>query len=248
MVTTEVQYNDAEHKYFLGTKVYRSATQIVEQFVNRFDTDGQAERMEYQYNMPAKQWKSQWKKINTQSLIRGGTKHNYEEQFMYNRGYASIHGKQFIVFDPKKWYKSAIDYFTLPDGIYPELKLWRHDWKIAGRTDKPTFETISSSRYAHVEDFKTNKRIRDRGFDGRTMLNGLEHLQDCELTHYTLQLSIYQFMLEYFGFKPGVRRIIHFPHEIEGLGTPSPVEYELPYLRTEVLTMLQYLRSIKWLN
>lgn len=99
-----------------------------------------------------------------------------------------------------------------------------------------------------IEDGKTNKRIRDRGYGNKKMLAPLSHLEDCEMSHYSLQLSIYQYMLEYFGFHPGVRRIIHFPHEIEGLGTPSPAEYELPYLRDEVIAMLTHLKHIGWLN
>ena len=73
------------------------------------------------------------------------------------------------------------------------------------------------------------------------MLDPISHLEDCEMTHYTLQLSIYQYMLEFFGYLPGIRRIIHFPHPIEGLGTPSPKPYELPYLRNEVIAMLNHL-------
>jgi len=126
------------------------------------------------------------------------------------------------------------------------LKLWRHDWRIAGRADKPTIETIDGIRYMHIEDYKTNKIIRTEGFterDGakRKMLGPISHLEDCELTHYTLQLSLYQYMGEYFGFRPGNRRIIHFQHEIEGLGTPSPKIIELPYLRNEIIMMLKYL-------
>jgi hypothetical protein len=249
MIEQEVLYDHPSHKYHLHGTIYRSATQIIEQFVEHFDTEEQSQRMEYRYNAPAEYWKKNWKEENAKSLVRGDRKHAHEEDFMYNRGYARIHDKVFPVFNLQKiYYKSPIHYFKLPDGTYPELKLWRHDWKIAGRADKPTFETINKVRFAHIEDFKTNKRIRDVGFNGRKMLWPLEHLEDCELRHYTLQLSIYQYMLEYFGFMPGVRRIIHFPHEIEGLGTPKPVEYELPYLRDEVIAMLTHLKQIGWLN
>lgn len=247
MIEQEVQYDHPSHRYFLGTKTYRSATQIVEQFIPHFDTETQAERMAYRYNGTAQGWKDQWKETNALSLERGTAKHDYEEQFLYNCGYSKINNKEFVVFNLKTW-NSPVDYRKLPDGVYPELKLWRHDWRIAGRADKPTFETVLSNRYAHIEDFKTNKRIRDVGFNQRTMCGPISHLQDCELTHYTLQLSIYQFMLEYFGFMSGVRRIIHFPHEIEGLGTPSPKEYELPYLRNEVIAMLTHLKHTGWLN
>lgn len=247
MINTEVQYNHSEHKYFLGTTVYRSATQILEHFKNKFDTEEMSAQMEHRYNAPQQKWKDAWKKETDISLVRGNKLHGKEEQFLYNQGYTMIHDKPFIVFN-MNLYRSPVDYGTLPDGVYPELKLWRHDWKIAGRADKPTFETVFGTRYAHVEDYKSNKRIRDRAFNGRRMLAPLEHLEDCELSHYTLQLSIYQFMLEYFGFKPGIRRVIHFGHAIDDLPEPSPQPYELPYLRDEVIAMLTHLKQTGWLN
>jgi hypothetical protein len=103
-------------------------------------------------------------------------------------------------------------------------------------------------RVADVEDYKTNKKLRQYGYqypDGtyRMMLGPLKHLHDCELTHYTLQLSIYQYMLEWMGFAPGRRRIIHFPHAIEGIGIPPIKTYELPYLRAEVIAMISHLEN-----
>jgi hypothetical protein len=249
VINTPVQYNDAEHKYFLGTYRYLSATQIVEHFKEQFDTEERSAYMVERYGMDQQYWKDDWKDTNGTSLIRGNKLHDTQEQFLYNRGYDRIHNKDFVVYN-MKLYKSegSVDYYKWPDGVYPELKAWRHDWHIAGRMDKPIFETINNVRYGHIEDYKTNRKIRREGFNGRTMLGPLRHLQDCEFNHYALQLSIYQYMLEYFGFKPGVRRLIHFPHEIEGLGIPDPVPYEVPYLRQEVISMLGHLLTTGVLN
>lgn len=247
-INKQVEYNHEEHRYFLGTKLYRSATQIVEQFIEPFDTKERSEYMTYRYGQTPEYWVKKWYDHNQESLRRGNRKHDYEEQFLYNRGFTSVSEKTFPVFNLKQWYSSTIRYDKLPDGTYPELKLWRHDWKIAGRADKPTLETINRSRYAHIEDYKTNREISMEGFNGRTLKYNLFHLPDCEFTHYSLQLSLYQYMFEYFGFKPGLRRIIHFPHPIEELGTPDPVVYELPYLRNEVILMLSHLKTIGWLS
>lgn len=248
MITQEVQYNHAEHRYYMGNITYRSATQIVEQFRDHFDTEERSAYMEHRYGQTQEYWKQNWKDGNAVSLVRGNNLHDTQEQFLYNREYSRIHNKTFPVFNMRRVFHSHLDYRRMPDGVYPEMKLWRHDWHIAGRVDKPTLETLDNIRYAHIEDYKTNKRIRKEGFNGRKMLYCLSHLDDCEWVHYTLQLSIYQYMLEYFDFQPGVRRIIHFPHEIEGLGVPNPVPYELPYLREEVINMLGYLKYTHWLN
>jgi hypothetical protein len=57
------------------------------------------------------------------------------------------------------------------------------------------------------------------------------------------------FMMEAKGFRAGSMRLIHFPHKIPELpGEPSPVPIEVPYLRNEVIMMLEHLKSINWLN
>lgn len=265
------EFEHSSHTYYVRKKsnIYTSATQIVGHFCNEFDTEERAQYMTYRYGQTPEYWRAQWKDINHTSLHRGDKKHQAEEDFLYGRGYSGVNGKIFpvnnyslykvpeVVDFQYKGYKSPsctsrqipAPYHLLPDGTYPELMFWRHDYKIAGRADKPTFETIGDNRYLHIEDYKTNARIRKEShYTGKypngtyqMMLGPLQHLMDCEWYHYALQLSLYQFMGEYFGFKPGVRRIIHFPHEIEGLGTPDPIPYELPYLRDEVIAMLEHL-------
>lgn len=242
----EVDYNDAQHRYYFGKKTYISATQLISKFHQKFDKREEATAYAEKYGHMPEYWITKWDKTTEIALIRGNTIHNAKEEFLYGRGFDRIHGKDFLVQNINLF--PAYPYRSLPDGCYPEMKLWRHDWGIAGRADKPTIETIGGIRYMHIEDYKTNKTIRKEGFierDGshRMMFPPLSHLEDCELTHYTLQLSLYQYMAEYFGFRPGDRRIIHFQHEIEGLGIPSPKIIELPYLRNEVILMLKYLKG-----
>lgn len=254
----EVDYTDPDHRYFLGQRTYRSATQIIERFYEHFDTEGTAEMMAYKYGQTPEYWKEKWRKHNKKSLERGSLLHNEKEDFLHNRGYDSINGKIFKVHNlelPRlrnEWSQPG-GYYNLPDGIYPEMKMWHHGWGIAGRVDKPIIETIDNIRYMHVDDYKTNAAIRmesfcDRDGNYRMMLGPLSHLMDCEYYHYSLQLSLYQYIGEYFGFTPGKRRIIHYPHPIPGLGTPKPKIYDnLPYLRQEVEAMLYQLKEERWL-
>lgn len=257
----EVDYDDATHTYYLGDTIYRSATTIISQFHEKFDKPAKATAYAEKYGRDADYWIAKWDSENEASLHRGTKLHDQQEQFLYNRGITtvakSINYTHRVYERPSGYRTSTKDglnrIYTLADGCYPELKLWRHDWGIAGRADKPTFETLNGVRYAHVEDYKTNKVLNTKGYinkvgDERMMYKPISHLGDCEMTHYTLQLSLYMYMLEYFGFTPGIIRIIHFPHPIEELGTPKPVPYELPYLRNEVIAMLLTLNDRGWLK
>lgn len=256
--TQEVDYDDAEHRYFLQARIYKSSTQIVERFIKPFNTKEQSERMSDRYGQPPEYWVNKWKGINQIALKRGDIIHSSKEDFLHGRGYDAINGKIFRVINllaPIHGnYRS--NYSLLPDGVYPELKVWRHDWGIAGRIDKPIIETLDNGvRYAHIEDYKTGRKISQESYrDNKTgeyemMLYPLHHLMSCEYNHYALQLSLYQFMLEYFGFKAGDRRIIHYAHRQEWhTEDPKPVPIPVPYMRNEVLMMLNHLKNDGWLK
>lgn len=265
--STEVDYDDAAHKYSLKGERYLSSTQIVDRFKNPFDEIRWSLWMVYRYGATQAYWLLKWKTIRDTSLARGKTIHTAKEEYLYRRG---IDGSSGRVLQVHRRDLNATEYSKLPDGVYPELKLWNHTHKIAGRADKIILRThigmIYSGnildliyhyestnqwpnyRIADVEDYKTNEHIetesyRDRLTGVREMMKSpLEHLMDCDIVHYSLQLSLYQFMLEYHGFMPGHRRIIHEQHPIEGLGTPEPKIIELPYLRDEVIAMLNHLK------
>lgn len=273
--SAEVSYDHETHTYYYGNTWYRSATQVVDQFRNCFDTVERTAYMAHRYGQTPEYWEEKWKSGNRQSLERGNNIHNEQEDFLYNRGFTPVAGKIFRVWNlnapnfcgqiqqppynspvegylckPLDFYQEprSRELLALPDGTFPELKIWRHDYAIAGRMDKPTIETTGTGRYLHIEDYKTNRKIAKEGFNGAMMTGPLSHLPDAEWYHYAFQLSLYQFMGEYHGFKPGIRRLIHFQHEIEGLGTPAPVVHELPYLRGEVIEALNHLTQTQWLK
>lgn len=257
-------YDDAQHLYHYSGNRYLSATQLIDRFKNHFNVQQGKEYMVNRYGGTAQDWGTQWKDTTDKSLTRGNRIHNDNECQSYGRGFEQVNGKIFLVHNIVFAGDTPV-YYNLPDGSYPELKLWRHDYRVAGRADKVTFETkyhlsidpydenskpfSLTVRYMHIEDYKTNKVIYTQSFKDkntgklRMMLGPLSHLMDCHMVHYTLQLSLYQFMGEYFGFLPGVRRIIHYKHPIEGLGTPDPVVHELPYLRSEVIAMLKHVNQ-----
>lgn len=240
-----VHYNDASHTYTFSNERYISATQLVHKFIPVFNTKERTAHMADRYGGDPVYWESKWDDNRDMSCVRGNKLHDREEQFLYGTGFTSVNNKPYIVHKIPSRLKQHVDYYYLPDGTYPEMLLWRHDCKLAGRADKPTLDTLLGKRYSFVEDYKTNKKIDREGWKvngaTRMMLEPLSHLIDCNFTHYALQLSIYQFMLEYFGFVPAGQRIIHYPHRIEGIDKePLPVPYDLPYLREEVISMLNY--------
>lgn len=257
-----VLYDDPQHRYHYKNQTYTSATQLLDKFKHKFDVQERSEYMAHRYSQSPEYWQQKWGGIRDASLERGNEIHNRREQALYEKGVSIERNKSYKVLKGTDY--SDRNYIYLPDGIYPELLVWNHPWRIAGRVDKIIINTIEHkvtygnrvhwtyARIADVEDYKTNKVIYRESFkdkDGYRMMTGpLSHLMDCHYTHYSLQLSIYQYMLEMMGFVPGNRRIIHIKHEIEGLGIPEPEVIEVPYLRTEVIAMLNHHKNASKYN
>lgn len=252
-----VDYDDSRHLYSYRGRRYTSATQLLDQFIPPFDVEERSVYMAHRYGHTPQYWKDKWRTGNRQSLDRGDRIHDREEQSLYQRRFIDYNPEPLPVHTLSTWSRLYNDpLINLPNGVYPEMKLWRHDHMIAGRSDKVILQTVhrtqfmpnlrSPIRVADIEDYKTNRKIQKFGWQSheggptRKMLAPLDHIEDAEFWHYALQLSLYQYMLEWHGFYPGTRRLIHFPHPTDEFPDPKPVPYELPYLRQEAVLMIHH--------
>lgn len=236
-------------------------------------SEEQAELFAYRHGQTKEYWLKEWEDNRQRALDRGNRLHNLREEIIRNRAFDVVGGIPFRVRNIGQ-YPENVKLIDLPDGVYPEMKLWRHDYGIAGRADKIILDTepagywtvsppdqpnrqlpsdmyIPPRRIAHIQDYKTNRFIRMRSWMDKhgnrlMMKTPLEHLEDCDWNHYQLQLSIYQYMLEYHDFRPGERTLIHFPRVPQeapsGSIDPLPKHYACKYLRNEVISLLNYLK------
>jgi hypothetical protein len=118
----------------------------------------------------------------------------------------------------------------------------------------------------HITDYKTNKEIKTEGYvnwqgERSKMLPPVSHLDDCNLNHYSLQLSLYLYMILKHNPKltPGNLIIHHILFEEQGSdkwNNPIPaldsnndpivrevVPYHLLYMKDEVIAMLKWLEN-----
>jgi hypothetical protein len=152
----------------------------------------------------------------------------------------------------------------LTEGIYPEHFVYLKSAGICGQSDR--VEVIKDT--VDVIDYKTNKEIKKASFvnwEGKSqkMLGPCEHLDDCNFNHYSLQLSTYMYIILKHNprYKPGKMMLHHVIFEREGedkFGNPIPkkdsngdpivstvVPYEVPYLKSEVLAMINHIQDNK---
>lgn len=232
----EVQYDNRTHTYFTmingSRKIYQSCTTVVGWYKEPFNTVEKARAYAEKNGETPEYWMRVWAEKRDLACEKGTAIHDEREQREYKSS-STVFNTATV---------RLLNYHTLADGVYPELKLWHHYWCIAGRADKCTIETIGRNRYMHILDYKTNElkfqSYQNRRGDFKRMLQPLQGLMDCNVMHYYLQLSLYQYMAEYLGFKPGTRTIVNI---VDGKDVP----YEVPYLRDKVEDMLKFAKINK---
>lgn len=116
------------------------------------------------------------------------------------------------------------------------------------QVDSPS-HTFLCTRHMLVTH-NTNKKIETTSFfDNKSkksvmMKYPLNHLQDCNYNHYTLQLSTYAWMIQQLNPEFIIEDLIlvHFDHE------GNTTVYHLPYLKEDVIKMLTFYKKEKILN
>lgn len=121
-------------------------------------------------------------------------------------------------------------------GIWTEPYLWSDTYNVAGRSDV----VIKIGRRVRIKDYKTNEKITTEAFDNRTLKAPLEHVPDTKYHKYCLQLSIYGFMLEEWGYVVEDLELIHITEEN---GRPVEKPMKLHYLKEEARELLQDYKS-----
>ena len=237
----EVLYDDRSHSYYtmIGSskRFYTSCTTVIGKFKEPFDPISKSIAYAAKHGNTPEYWQGVWANKRATACEVGTMIHNMKENALYS----STTLERPVISTAKV---RLLNYHTLEDGIYPELKLWHHFWLIAGRADICVIETINGQRYMSIFDHKTNE-LKHESFQFRNgaykmMLPPLNGLMDCNMVHYTLQLSLYMYMAEYLGFKPGKMVINNIDKD-----TLNCVPYLITYLKENIEVMLKYARIHK---
>lgn len=244
-----VRFTEYDHSYWNeDEKLYAGATTFLSQYKNPFDTKMISERSAARYGGKAEDYVNQWARISKTACDRGTKFHQLKEDALYNGAFwINDQGIEVPVINQTlELLKRPGSHYpitdSMPDGVYPEMLLWSHPVEIAGTADWVYFE----GRYFDINDWKTNKVIKTEGFQGQCMLGPLDHLQDCNYTHYCLQISLYAYMLEQAGRTARSLSFTHFPAWVNpATGRPehpdqdSAVSYPVAYLKEEIQAILE---------
>lgn len=149
-------------------------------------------------------------------------------------------------------WKYAGDQILHP-GVYPEFFAYNAYYGLCGQADRVE---CTPQGVVNIGDYKTNKKLETEGFRGKKMLPPIQHLDDCHLSHYSLQMSFYMWMILQHNplLVPGVMTIYHIKFKVtdqDKNGYPiiakdkngeylheSITPIIVPYLEREVISIL----------
>lgn len=185
----------------------------------------------------------EWDNENHKSCERGTKIHADLENSFYSKK-KDISLSKFEIggkFECRKDYAKL----DLENGVYPEYLISRvsEDGKlrIAGQIDL----LVKKGNKITIADWKTNKKIETKSFfNSKTktsvkMKFPLNNLDDVNYWHYTLQLSTYAWMVQKLNpeFEIEDLVLVHFDH------ADNMTVYHLPYLKSEVVKMLNHFKK-----
>lgn len=247
---------------------WTSVTSFISKFKPKFDSETVAKKScknkrSKWYGLKPKEILKIWKKESERAIELGNWYHNEIEQRILDCKTLEREGVEVPIIKPivdKSGIKIAPDQ-KLNAGVYPEHFAYLKSACICGQAD---LVTIVNGK-VNITDYKTNKEIKEKGFtnwEGITskMFKPLSHLDDCNLNHYNIQLSLYMYIILKHNpkLKPGKLIIQHVKFEEEGkdkYGYPitkyinnEPIlkelkMYELPYLKDEVKSLIMWLKE-----
>jgi hypothetical protein len=245
-----------------------SVTSFISNFKQPFDADTIAVKSSKNkkskwHGMTPEAIKEAWKSEANRATSLGTWYHNCRERDICELSTMERQGYVVPVIKPIE--KEGLKYSPnqkLQNGVYPEHLVYLKSAGLCGQSD--LVEVINGE--VHITDYKTNKEIKAEGYtnwEGITqkMLAPVSHLDDCNLNHYALQLSLYMFII--LKHNPRLKfgsLIIHhimfdevdkdkFGNPITALDTNGDpvvkdiVQYDLPYMKQEVISCLHWLED-----
>lgn len=250
---------------------WTSVTSFISKFKPKFDAKLQAKKSSKNkrskwYGLTPKEIINIWDNETDRAIKLGNWYHNQREENILDFSTIEREGVVVPIIRPLvdgTGVKIA-PVQKLKDGVYPEHFAYLKSAAICGQAD---LVTVVNGKI-HIVDYKTNKEIKEKGYtnwEGVTskMYKPLSHLDDCNLNHYNIQLSLYMYIMLKHNpkLKAGKLIIQHVTFEKKGVddyGYPiikydpqgEPVikdlkMYELPYLKKEVRSLLSWLKENK---
>jgi hypothetical protein len=181
-----------------------------------------------------KQWYlNDWASKGRIANVKGSKIHKDLEDDVHSaQQFVADNGKVYGVKKIDRFYEKGI---TVGDDSYPECIIYNLDFSLSGMVDR----VERSGIYLDITDYKTNIKVDKESFRDQTMK--VLGIPDSKFNHYQIQMSIYGWMLEQYGYKVRTLTLEHLITESrESERVVDSKTYAMEYRPDWVEKMLEY--------
>ncbi len=223
-----IYLNKKEHIYTLRSNPsiqFTSVTTFVDKFFEKFDSKKIAKKLVETHpkysNLTIEELIKEWK----DAADHGTFVHEEIESWINDEKIPSENKSKYGI----RWLHQYKKKSNLE--IFPEIIIYSEELKISG-----TVDILALNKYSgkyDIIDWKTSKKINKRSFNRKMGIKASTYnIMDCNFSHYSLQLSMYRYLLErYYGLEVDNQYIVQLKED-------SAIPFSTPYMKEDIIRML----------
>lgn len=185
-----IKYYDDKHKYFIGNNELISTTTFIGKFKKPFNKDFWSTKKAIEKGVSKQEILREWDDIKDTACAKGSDLHYYSDNFMHNRVFPTDVPDALIA-QFKNFYSKFIQNNIV---VRTEFVLGDEELGIAGMIDLFCYNTKTNKFY--IADYKTNKKFDFNSKYRNKYLDPISYIEECEFNTYSLQTSIYRYIIE----------------------------------------------------
>jgi hypothetical protein len=191
----DITFQEDGHIYTIrGDKYYKSCTTWVKSFFEKFNADAIVDKMMESPNWPTSKYfgktkeeiKTEWSENGKRASAFGTAMHKHIEEFYNGAELPKSEDVEIMYF--AEFFLDHID--LVP--FRTEMMIYDEDLRICGSVD---MLFLNDDGTLSIYDWKFSKEIQTHSY-GKKALPPIQHLNDCNTVHYSLQLNVYREILE----------------------------------------------------
>lgn len=213
---SDILFLEKNHKYTInGEPAKMSVSQLIKNYEKPFDSEKAASFVAQRDGFTVEEILDQWEFAKDYSCHKGSEFHKYVENY-FNRKQTSLDRDSInLFFNKRNKFKSddsVENYYKEVAKLIKNFINFYNWWKqehvliksefVIGDKEAGICGTIDNLSYNFkskelvIFDYKTNKEIKKKSQYKEKFLDCLNHLDKCEYTKYSLQLSLYSTIIE----------------------------------------------------
>lgn len=188
----DIIFYENTHEYFFEGDQCTSVTSVINSYKKEFEAEKMAFFYGKKHNMTQEDVLEMWEQKKNEAAEAGTHVHKYLEMAISCKQYEDAYMIPEEMVKPSVEFMSMIKSKLIP--VKSELVVGHKKKLVCGMIDQLFYNKKANE--LQIWDYKTNKKFRKKSEYKNKMINGLEHLEECEMNTYSLQLGLYKKIIQ----------------------------------------------------